>query len=194
MKWIKHPFTSLIDMMASGLVKIGVSANEVTLSAFIVGLWVFLMLPYQHYVAALILILVNRLLAVLDNSVAKKTSESSFGYYLETVLDTIFYAGVFFCFSLGQPEYMAMSDFVLFSFAASQVSRITLRLLLEKEKPAERLPRGARLGGMMSESEVLVTVLLICLFPHSYIIIGFVFSALCWVTALGHMVHASKIL
>lgn len=194
MRWLKNPFSAALDVMAGGLVRLGVSSSEVTLSGFIVGLWAFLMLPYAHYQAAFVLILINRLLSTLDGAVAKKTQETVFGYYLETVLDIIFYAGVFFCFTLGQPEYLVMGDFVLFSFVACQISRITLRLLLEKEHPGKRLPRGARLGGMMSESEVLITALLICLFPHSFIIIGFIFSALCWATAIGHMVHASRIL
>jgi phosphatidylglycerophosphate synthase len=77
-----------LDRVGRRLVAAGISANAVTVVGFGVGALAIPCLAAQWYGAALAAILVNRLADGLDGAVARHTTLSDFGGYLDIVCDS----------------------------------------------------------------------------------------------------------
>ena len=82
-KLLKWP----LDTTASQLVKQGVSANQITVFGFIIGLLVIPSLAFQAYGLALLFIAINRLCDGLDGAIARQTAPTDLGGYLDITLD-----------------------------------------------------------------------------------------------------------
>ena len=93
-----------LDSLGRRLAHLGVTANSVTWTGFLVGCGAWALLALQSYPAALALILLNRLADGLDGAVARHARLTDLGGYLDIVLDFLFYSGVVFFFAVGRPE------------------------------------------------------------------------------------------
>ena len=85
-------FSKIINSLAKKLIKIGVSANFVTITGFIIGIFAVNFLSLERYGYALLCILINRLFDALDGAIARHTKVTDFGVFLDATLDYIFYA------------------------------------------------------------------------------------------------------
>lgn len=155
----------ILDNIAKGLIAIDVSANEVTLSSFIVGVWALLMLPYQHYSFAILFLVIHRIGFILDKHVAILSTPTDKGAYLRTLLNFLLTLGFFFFFSLGYDKHGQLTSLILFSYSIAFISKRSLKLILEKRMGIEKLPSNIRLGGMLSNIETFIIMILVCLFP-----------------------------
>ena len=89
--------------MARYTVRVGVTADHVTLLGFAIGMLALPALATGHFTAALLAIGLNRILDGLDGAVARLTQATERGAYLDVVLDFIFYSAVIFGFALADP-------------------------------------------------------------------------------------------
>ncbi len=80
------------------------------------------LLAFGHYGAALLVILINRLLDGLDGAVARHGRPTAFGGYLDIVCDMAFYAAVPLGFALAQPENAVWAALLLASFVCTCAS------------------------------------------------------------------------
>ena len=104
-----------LNYLAAFLVKIRVKANSVTTFGFLIGLLAVPLVAFQFYQLAIIPILLNRLCDGLDGALARQTTISNVGGYLDIVLDFIFYSAIIFAFALAQPENAIYSAFLIFN-------------------------------------------------------------------------------
>src|SRR5258708_28316586 len=72
----------------------GLTANQATLSGLAIGLTAVPLLAGGYYNAALIVVLLNRLLDGLDGAIARHRTLTPFGGYLYLVCDLAFYAAL----------------------------------------------------------------------------------------------------
>ena len=83
-----------LDTLARHISRTRLTANQITIVGFLVGLLAIPLLAQHHYVLALLVIAINRLFDGLDGALARHSRVTDLGGYLDIVLDFIFYAAV----------------------------------------------------------------------------------------------------
>ena len=77
---------------AKVLVSKKISANKITIFGFFIGILSVLCISQHSYIIGLIFLLLNRVCDGLDGLVARLTSTSDFGAFLDITLDFMLYA------------------------------------------------------------------------------------------------------
>ncbi|ADZ92332.1 CDP-alcohol phosphatidyltransferase family protein [Marinomonas mediterranea] len=191
---IKKP----LNLIAKVLDTFGVSANYVTIAGFLIGACAIPLLWQQHYVWALIAILLNRICDGIDGELARITEPTDLGGYLDITLDFIFYSGVVFGFALAQPEINGLaSAFLIFSFMGTGASFLAFAIMAEK-RHIETLEYGRKslyfIGGLTEGTETIACFVLMCLFPDYFIQIAVAFGLMCWLTTVTRIYAAYRTL
>ncbi|WP_119168062.1 CDP-alcohol phosphatidyltransferase family protein [Algihabitans albus] len=175
-----------LNTAASSLARLGIGANALTLSGFGLGLVAVPLLAFEAYIAALILILLNRLADGLDGPLARTTGHvSDLGGFLDIVCDFVFYSAVIFGFALGQPDYALPAAFLIFSFVGTGSSFLAYAIVAAKRGITTDL-RGRKslyyLGGLTEGTETVAFLIVICLFPDWFPWLAWGFGIACWIT------------
>jgi len=174
-----------LDIAASYVCRMSITANQVTIGSFLVGMLAIPLLAQQHYSWALAAIAVNRLGDGLDGAVARRSVATDIGGYLDIVLDFIFYSGVVFGFVLARPQDAAWGAFLIFSFIGTGSSFLAYSTFAAKRRITTEI-RGKKsiyyLGGLTEGFETIVALGAMCLFPDSFRFIALVFGCMCWIT------------
>ena len=183
------------NWFARNLVSQRVSANEVTLCGFVIGIWAFVMLAYNHYEPAIIFILFNRFFDGIDGAVARQTQETDAGHYLDLVLDFTFYTGLIFFFVIGRPEAAFSGLMVLFAYTVNQFSLASFTIFAEKnEMKKDRQGSLYPLGGLMDGTENFVIVILMCVAPDAFVVTGLIYFLLAILATTTRVVNATRLL
>ncbi|HIF9266021.1 TPA: CDP-alcohol phosphatidyltransferase family protein [Photobacterium damselae] len=181
-KIIKWPLKTLAALPD----KLGISANQVTITGFIIGLFTLPALAFQRYDLALIFIVINRLLDGLDGAIARRQGITDCGGFLDVTLDFIFYSLVPFGFVLADPNNNAIAGaFLIYSFIGTGSSFLAFAIMAGKrniESPVYKQKSLYYIGGLTEGTETIACFVLFCLFPSYFSIIAWIFGALCWVT------------
>lgn len=168
----------------------GITANQVTIFGFMLGMMVIPAFTTQNYVLALIIILINRFLDGLDGAIARIHGPTDLGGYLDILLDFIFYSAVVFGFVLGHPNEGVYGAFLIFSFVGTGSSFLAFAALAAKRGMTTEI-HGSKslyyLGGLTEGAETLLIFTLICLLPGQFAIIALAFGGMCWVTTLSRI-------
>ncbi len=174
-----------LDFAGRRLARLGVTANSVTWTGFLVGCGAWALLALGSYGWALALILLNRVADGLDGAVARHGRVSDLGGYLDIVLDFLFYSGVVFFFAVGRPEETLPAAFLIFSFVGTGASFLAFAAVAAK-RGITTAARGEKsiyyLGGLTEGSETIALFVAICLFPQHFAWFAWIFGALCWLT------------
>lgn len=191
---VKKVLAPVFSGIARQLVKTGLSANFVTLTAVVVGLAVLIPLALQNYTLALALIVVNRLLDALDGAVARHNGITDLGGFFDVVGDFIFFGAVVLGFALADSDANALAAaWLLFAFMGAEASFLAYAALAEKHNFHTK-SQGQKsmffLGGLVEEVETIAAFVLACLFPHWFPWIAVIFGVLCWMTTGARIVVA----
>ncbi len=174
-----------LNRIGGRLAGAGMTANQVTLSGFAVGLLTIPLLAGEQYELALLAIALNRLADGLDGAVARHEGPTDFGGYMDIVADFVFYSAVVFGMALAQPEQAIFGAFLIFSFIGSGSSFLAYAIFAEKHKITTSI-RGQKsiyyLGGLTEGFETIVALGLMCLIPGAFWLIALVFGIMCWIT------------
>ena len=172
--------------MAAVLVDQGWTADRVTMTGFVLGLLALPAIALEAYLAGLALILLNRLFDGLDGAVARRTSRTDRGGFLDITFDFIFYASIPFAFALADPFDNALAAvFLVFSFIGTASSFLAYAIIAAKRGITTEI-RGQKafyyLGGLTEGTETIALFVAICLFPAWFPILAVIFGVCCWVT------------
>ena len=186
-----------LDRAASIVRTWDVSADAVTVAGFGIGLAALPLIATEHYGAGLLLVLVNRLLDGLDGALARQTSPTDRGAYLDIVFDFIFYSAVVFAFTLARPADARAGAFLIFSFVGTGSSFLAFAAVAAK-RSLVTTARGAKsiyyLGGLIEGTETIAVFIVFCLFPASFAAIAYGFATLCWITTVSRVTFAWRAL
>ncbi|MDN7124240.1 CDP-alcohol phosphatidyltransferase family protein [Pseudidiomarina terrestris] len=181
----------ILDTAAKPLVKLGISANTVTVVGFVIGLLVLPALAAQRFDLALLCIVLNRLSDGLDGAIARQTKRTDAGGYLDSVMDFIFYSAVPFGFLLADPaEFGSVAGLLMFSFMGTAATFLAFAILAGKhgiENPNYPNKSLHYMGGITEGFETIVAFIVFCLWPAAFPVTGAIFAALCWFTALTRL-------
>ncbi len=116
-----HPrIKPLLHQCVRVLDKPGITPDGLTLVGFAIGVLALPFLALGWYLAALVVILLNRLLDGLDGALARRRELTDAGGFLDISLDFLFYALVPFGFILAAPEQNALAGgWLLFAFIST---------------------------------------------------------------------------
>ncbi len=177
------------DVMGKKFGKSGVSANFVSLSGFVIGLFAINFLAMGMYGYALFCILVNRAFDALDGAIARHSEITDFGIFLDAALDYIFYAGVIFGFALANPYDNAVAaGFLLFAFASSSCALLAYAVVAYKNNASEKLNLRQSpfyLGGFAQGFETFIALIILCIIPGWFMPIAIILGVLSLVKALS---------
>lgn len=189
---------AVLDVPARLLVRLGVTADQVTVAGFVVGLLAVPLLALEHYTAALIAILLNRLADGLDGAVARRTQLTDAGGYIDIVLDFIFYSAVVFGFLLASPEQNAVAAGVLLvTFMGTGSTFLAFASVAGKrgiENPSYPNKSLHYMGGLTEGFETILAFVAFCLWPQHFAVLAYIFAVACWITAITRIVAGYRTL
>ncbi|MCB1386962.1 MAG: CDP-alcohol phosphatidyltransferase family protein [Nitratireductor sp.] len=184
----------LLMRLAGLLARAGITADQVTVAGFVIGLAAALAIALGGFWTGLVLLLASRLADGLDGSLAKLTRPTDFGGYLDIVLDFGFYGIIPLGFVFVDPSANALAGATLiFSFYVNGASFLAYATLAEKRQLATAI-RGTKsfffTTGLAEATETLAVFVLACLFPAWFAVLAWVFAAICFYTALARILQA----
>jgi phosphatidylglycerophosphate synthase len=176
----------LLARPARFLVARGISADQVSLAGFAVGLLIVPALWLGFYKTALVILLLNRLADGLDGAVARESGPTDRGAFLDIAFDFLFYALVPLGFALGEPGRNALCAAVLIvSFVGTGSTFLAFSAIASKrELTAEDYPAKGiyYLGGLTEGAETITVFALMCLFPLFFPMFALLFALACLIT------------
>lgn len=165
----------------------GIGPNAVTLAGLVPGLAAGLAVASGHFLVALGLILVNRLLDGLDGAVARATRQSDFGGYLDIVADFAFYVAVPLGFGIAAPTNALAAMVLIAAFTLTGISFLAYAALAAK-RGIETAAHGRKSffydTGLAEGTETIVVFVLMCLWPGQFAIFAWAYAGLCLLTVL----------
>ena len=187
-----HPrLKPLLNLLVMKLDRPGIAPDGITLVGFAIGVLALPFLALGWYLAALVAIVLNRLLDGLDGALARRRGLTDAGGFLDIALDFLFYALVPFGFALANPAVNALpAAWLLFAFIGTGSSFLAFAAVADKyalSNPGYHHKSFYYLGGLTEGSETIAVFVLCCLFPQAFFWIAVVFGTLCWFTTLSRV-------
>lgn len=178
----------LMARAARGLVRLGLGADAISLAGFAVGMAAAAAIAMQHYLSGLALLLLSRLLDGLDGAVARATTPTDRGGFLDITLDFVFYAAIPLAFALADPAQNALPAAVLLAaFVGTGSSFLAFAIVAEKRQLTSlALPDKSFyfLGGLTEATETIAAFVAMCLWPQWFAPIAYGFALLCAITTV----------
>lgn len=178
---------AVLDAPARRLVARSVSADQVTLAGFGIGLLALPALWLGWYGLALVLILLNRLADGLDGIMARQVGATDRGAFLDIALDFFFYATVPLGFALAAPENALAAAVLICAFVGTGSSFLAFAVIAAKRgMQAGAYPTKGifYLGGLTEGAETICIFVLMCLFPVWFVPLAYGFALACAVTTV----------
>lgn len=193
---LRKQIDPLLMRMAKSLVSLNISANQVTVVSFFIGMSAAGFIAFQFYWVGLVLLLLSRLGDGLDGSIAKLTKPTDYGGFLDIVLDFAFYGAIPLGFIYASPDENALAGAVLiFSFYVNGASFLAYAIMAEKRgKKTES--RGKKsifyTTGLAEATETIVFFVASCIFPNWFSIFAWVFAAVVLYTTFSRIMLAKS--
>ncbi len=185
-------FRPLIDWAAGRFAALGLTADQVTLAGFGFGMISAALIVSGHTWIAILPLLINRALDGLDGALARLTSATDRGAFLDIGLDFVFYAAVPLAFAVCDPALNALAAATLLAaFLGTGTSFLAFAVIAEKrglKNTAYPSKSFYYLGGLTEGAETVACFLAMCLWPQHFAAIAYVYAGLCAVTTLTRLV------
>ena len=171
---------------ARGLASVGIQADHVTWVGFGIGIAAAGAIATQHFIAGLILLLLSRLCDGVDGMLARLTTPTDRGAFLDITLDFLFYAAIPLAFALADPAANALPAAVLLAaFVGTGSSFLAFSVLAaQRGLKSDAYPTKGiyYLGGLTEATETIVCFVAMCLWPAYFPLLALGFAALCGLT------------
>ncbi len=170
--------------------------NQMTILGFILGFFMCILIFFQFYFAALALLLLNRFCDGLDGTMARLTTPTPLGGYLDIVSDFTIYSGFVLAFGFSNSTYTTLSMILLFlyigtgtTFLAKAAIQTQLDKISETNDAVEGLPKSFHYtSGLVEGTETIIFMVLCLLFPNFFIFISIIFGILCLITFISRVI------
>jgi phosphatidylglycerophosphate synthase len=191
-RYIYAAIAPLCEGVARPLAKRGLTADQITIAAFLIGISALPLLAFGHNGWALAAILINRLLDGLDGALARITETTDRGAFLDITLDFLVYGAVPLGFAFADPLTNALpASCLLFSFIGTGASFLAFSIIAQRrELKAPHFPHKGivYVAGLAEGFETIVCFVMICLWPQYFAPIAYFFSALCLLTTATRLI------
>jgi phosphatidylglycerophosphate synthase len=179
------------------LARRGVGANAVTLAGLVIGLLAAFAIGTGYFALAFALIVANRVTDGLDGAVARASTPTDRGGYLDIVVDYVFYGSIPFAFAVLDPAHNAIAAAALLAgFCLTCSSFLTFATIAAK-RGLETETHGKKSffysTGLVEGTETIAFFLAMTAMPHWFPVLAWVFAALCVLTAIQRSALAMKV-
>ncbi len=175
----------------------GIGADGMTLIGLCLGLISAILIAVGLPFNALVPLLLSRIADGLDGAIARATTSTDFGGYLDIAADFLFYGAIPTAFVIANPETNgAAGAFLLASFYFNGTSFLGYAILAEKHghKTAAQGQKSLYYSnGILEGTETIAFFVLLCLFPDAFSTLSWIFGALCFATAALRIYGAKQV-
>ncbi len=186
-----------LNAMGRGLARAGVTANQVTLAGAAIGMGGAIMIAGRHFWIGLALVIISRLLDGLDGAIARATSKTDFGGYLDIVCDFAFYVAVPVGFGFADPANLPYALVLVACFTVTGISFLAFAVLAA-QRGLETTAHGDKSffynTGIAEGGETIAFFLAMCLWPSGFPVLASIFAALCVLTVIQRSWAAWQVL
>ena len=175
-----------LESLARQLVRLGIGADALSFAGLAVG-WIAAGAIAQHaFWLGASLILVSRLLDGLDGAVARATTPTDRGGFLDISLDFLFYPAIPLAFAVSDPAANALAAAVLLAaFVGTGTCFLAFATIAAKRGlTSVDYPDKSFyfLGGLTEATETLAFFIAMCIWPAQFPLLAGLFAAMCAVT------------
>lgn len=186
-KFITPVIKPLLTPVVMLMHKRGITADQLTVVGFLVGLLAVPLLAFEMWYGALVAIALNRILDGLDGALARYANQSSSaGGFLDITLDFLFYAAIPLGFILANPEQNAIAgSLFLATFIGTGSSFLAFAIAAEKfklEKPQFKYKSFYYLNGLTEGTETIALFIAFCIWPQHFAVMASIFAIACGIT------------
>lgn len=177
-----------LDRVGGLLARAGVSANAVTLVGLGLGMLAAISIVLGQFTLGLWLILASRVADGLDGAIARASTRTDFGGYLDITADFAFYGAIPMAFILYDPATNGIAGAVLLlSFYVNGASFLGYAILAAK-KGLDTRAQGIKSlyysNGILEGTETILFFVLLCLAPRFFMPLAWLFAIACFATAI----------
>ncbi len=187
-----------LDRLGKAIADAGISADQVTIGAFLVGIAAAAAVAAGAFMLALVLLAAGRVGDGLDGAVARATRKTDRGGFLDIVLDFFFYGAFPAAFAVHDPAANALpAAILLLSFYMNGATFLAFAVMAAK-RGIETTAQGQKslyyITGLAEGFETIAVFAAFCLFPGWFAQIAYVFAAVCLASALARVVIGWRVL
>ncbi|MFB5663973.1 CDP-alcohol phosphatidyltransferase family protein [Alteribacillus sp. HJP-4] len=180
----------LIGKTADGLLRIGLTANQVTGISFIIGAACGPLIFYDLPAAAVVLLWLSGFLDAVDGSMARKTKTSAFGTVMDVTFDRIVEISVILGLAFRFPDTM----WALLLLSVSIIFSITVFLTVGNVSDKSDMKSFYYQAGLAERTEGFILFSFMIMFPAMLLFFTLLFFAVETFTGIQRMFEAKKIL
>ena len=177
-----------LDRVGGLLARVGISANAVTLVGLGLGLLAAVSIVFGQFTLALWLVLASRVADGLDGAIARASTRTDFGGYLDITADFAFYGAIPLAFILHDPATNGIAGAVLLlSFYVNGASFLGYAILAAKkglDTHAQGIKSLYYSNGILEGTETILFFVLLCLAPRFFMPLAWLFAIACFATAI----------
>lgn len=184
-----------LSFLGKFLLKI-LQPNQITFIGFFFGIVMCFLIFIHSYFLAILFLFLNRLCDGLDGVMARQTSPSPLGAYLDIILDFIIYAAFVLVFSLENEINLLTGVFLLFTYICTGTTFLTQAIIQpqldysqQQDNTEDGIPKSfIYASGLIEGTETIFFMFLCLIMPKAFPILGFLFSVLCLITAIARVI------
>ncbi|WP_226657247.1 CDP-alcohol phosphatidyltransferase family protein [Pseudalkalibacillus hwajinpoensis] len=180
----------LMDRTADSLLRIGLTANQVTILSFIIGVSSGLLVYFNQFILAVIVLWVSGYLDAVDGTMARKTKPSAFGTVLDVSFDRVVEISVILGLAFRFPEAM----WALLLLSTSIIFAMTIFLTVGAVSEKKGVKSFYYQAGAAERTEGFILFTAMILLHNILVILTLVFLAIELFTAFQRLSEAKKIL
>ena len=180
----------IIRYLAEIFIKMGLSANGVTIIALILGLGVPLFIYLDYSLVGVIFLWVSGLLDAVDGTIARLKGSNLFGALMDITFDRIVEVGIILALAIKYPENNFLFILLVSSILISMTIFLTVGTLSAKVSEKSFYYQA----GLAERTEGFIFFSGMILFPEYLSIIIIIFILIIVFTAGQRMAEAKKIL
>ncbi|MCD7032655.1 CDP-alcohol phosphatidyltransferase family protein [Metabacillus sp. GX 13764] len=179
-----------IEGTADGLLRYGLTANQVTVAAFIIGAASGLFAFMEQPAAALLALWLSGFLDAVDGTMARKTKPTLFGTVLDITFDRIVEISVIIGLAFAHPE----AQWALLLLACSIIISMTIFLTVGAVSEKQGIKTFYYQAGLAERTEGFILFSLMILFTGQLTLLTLLFFGVELFTAGQRLFEASKLL
>ena len=180
----------LMDRTADSLLRVGLTANQVTILSFIIGVSSGLLVYFDQFILAVIVLWVSGYLDAVDGTMARKTRPSAFGTVLDVSFDRVVEISVILGLAFRFPEAM----WALLLLSTSIIFAMTIFLTVGAVSEKKGVKSFYYQAGAAERTEGFLLFTAMILFHNILVMLTLVFLAIELFTAFQRLSEAKKIL
>ncbi|MCG3084346.1 CDP-alcohol phosphatidyltransferase family protein [Anoxybacillus sp. LAT_35] len=180
----------LIETTASSFLKIGLTANQVTMISFLIGLSSGILFYFDYAVAAIVVLWISGFLDAVDGTMARKTNVSPWGTVMDVTFDRVVEISVILGIAFKYPHV----QWALLLLSASIIFSITVFLTVGAVSEKKGMKSFYYQAGLAERTEGFLFFSFMMLLPNYVLIITLLFFVVEMFTGLQRLHEARQLL